>query len=817
VTVVTGWFEKQYRAYLALAERRPFSLVAGFVIVSGLLAWYASGLGIRGDLEDLFPEDTPAVQLARETRKTLNSTSELRILIGSPDRDLNRAVGATLAGRLTAREDDIARVEFSRDIAFFEQQALLFLSIDELQKLETRVSDAIGHAVRKDLGLDDFDDEEAEAAPAAPAERLPSIEELKREHGLDRYGGYFETPDGTVLAVKAFPKFKPADASRTKALNAWIESQLEEMRSAHPEAGLSFAMDGDYSQLTAAVKQITGDALTSGLWSLAFIVIVVIAYFRRVRAVISVALVLFIANAWMLAFAKFSVGYLNIVTSIIVAILNGLGVDYLIHGMSRIDEEFKPGVDLPEARSRGLLGLARPAFNAMLTTAVTLWALMFFDFRGFSQLGLIAGVGLVMALLAFYVVYPPLSAAMNRIVKQKAPKPSSRAHSEGMRPAMRTHPTRGRWVIGIVTVVVAVMAFGSMSVHFDPDMGKFRVADDAAESALKKKYKEAESRTASPALVITEDLAETRRLHRYISEHMKDWPVLEEVASVYAFVPEAQDDKLAIVKEIKRKIDNKYGALEGTAREDADRMKPFLEPHTFDAEALPPWVKEKFTDATGRFGRYVLLYAGGSKANALVAGEIFNQIGAITVPADGVLPAKTFKAAATYFISAEAYNVVKREGPLAAIFGLLAVIVVVMVDFRRVREMLMILGPLIGGFITTLGIMGYAGIPLDLFNIIVLPQIFGIGIDTGTHLAHRLREGGPDLRENLIGTAKAAGVSSLLTVLGFAALIAVRNKGLQSIGWVAVIGVSVTWIFNVVLFAAFYALKDKSPEEVARA
>jgi predicted RND superfamily exporter protein len=815
---VAKWFEQHYVRYLASAARRPFAWLALYLALSAGLAWYAGGLGIRGDLEDLFPEDTPAVRLARETRAILGSTSELRILIGSPDRELNRQVAGALAAKLEARTDDIARVEFHRDIAFFEKNALLFLSTKELQELEERVSNAIGKAVRKDLGLDDFEDEEeAPAEKDAEAERLPDIEEIRKKYGLSSFGGYSETPDGTVIAVKAFPKFKPADASRTRALNAWLEGELATLFAAHPNAKLSYAMDGDYSQLTQAVKQITADAVTAAAWSLVFIVVVVVAYFRRFRAVIVVAVILFVANAWMLAFARVSVGYLNLVTSIIVAILNGMGVDYLIHGMSRVDEEHTPATPLADARRIGLLGLARPVINAMLTTAVTFFALMFFDFRGFSQLGLIAGVGLILALAAFYYVFPPLSAAMDRIWPEKVHHHKVVAAG---RPVAHPRPVRRALPIGLIAVVLGTAAgFGLVvgDLGFDPDMGKFRVQDEAAQSALKTKYKEAEKRTASPALVVTEDLVETERLHRHLEVHKASFGVLEDFASVYSFIARDQAEKLPIVAEIKRKIDNKYKALEGQAKADADTLRAYLEPAAFGPDDLPPWVRAKFTDTQGRFGRYVLLYASGSKANALVADRIQKAIGTIAVPADGDKPARTFTASATYFISAEAYHVVKREGPLGAVVGLIAVILVVLMDFRHLRELVMILSPLMAGFVIMLGVMVVADLPLDLFNVIVLPQIFGIGIDTGTHLAHRLKEGGPKVRANLIATAKAAGISSLLTMLGFAALIAVQNKGLQSIGWVAVIGISISWLVNVLMFAAFHLLigARSKPAEMA--
>ena len=48
--------------------------------------------------------------------------------------------------------------------------------------------------------------------------------------------------------------------------------------------------------------------------------------------------------------------------------------------------------------------------------------------------------------------------------------------------------------------------------HGPAGVGKFRVAEGGAEHALKTRYKEVEKRGASPALVITENLAETRRL-----------------------------------------------------------------------------------------------------------------------------------------------------------------------------------------------------------------------------------------------------------------------------------------------------------------
>ncbi len=824
-----AWVRQLYERYLAFSQRSPWLVLGVLFGVSALFLWVGTGLKVRGDLEDLFPEDTPAVVRAKETRRLLGNTQELRILIGSKDRDLNRTIAQKI-GTFAGSREDVSRVEFRRDVSFFEKNGLLFVSIPDLEDLQTQVSEAIADAVKDDLGLDEgFEAEEAEGAeedkkpkagtadPDAGKTKLPTLEDVKKKHKVEGFNEFFESPDGEVIGVKIYPKFRATDTTKTELLNKALDAELTTVFAAHPDAGLSYVMDGDYSQVTRATQQIMSDMAVSGIWALLGIALVVILFFRRIRALIMVLIVLGLSTVWMMAFAQVAVGYLNLVTSIIFAILFGMGVDFVIHGMSRVDEDHIEGVPLDTAVRTGMLGLARPVFNAMLTTAVTFWALIVFDFRGFSQLGLIAGFGVAFALLIFYLAYPPAATAFNRIWKEKARKrkdshppadqhEAAAAHVGGLStsPPVTRGVKRVAWaMVAFIIALAGVSAYLASDLGFDSDMGKFRVKDNQAENTLKKKYREAETRSASPVLVVTKDLAETERAQRYLAANMERFPIVTEVSSVFSFVPTEQEQKISIIKEIKRKIDNKYGALEGQAKTDADELRRYLTPEVFGAESLPEWVRARFTDTEGRFGRYLLLFTSGHKSNALVSLETQKQVGEIEIPAEGALPAIKLTSSASFYISGEAYSIVKREGPWAALIGLLVVVFVVLFDFRRPRELFMILTPILSGFAITLGLMTLIDMPLDLFNVVVLPQIFGIGIDTGTHLTHRIKEGGPRVVHNVRATAIAAGVSSLLTVVGFASLLPVTNAGLQSIGLLAVLGIGISYVVNVVMFTAF--------------
>ena len=81
-------------------------------------------------LEDLFPDDSPNVQRAREARELLGTVSELRVLIGGATPDDHRSAALKLAERLEAHPEQIGRVDVRRDVSFFEEQALLYLPLD---------------------------------------------------------------------------------------------------------------------------------------------------------------------------------------------------------------------------------------------------------------------------------------------------------------------------------------------------------------------------------------------------------------------------------------------------------------------------------------------------------------------------------------------------------------------------------------------------------------------------------------------------------------------------------------------------------------
>ena len=754
----------------ALTRRYGLALLLVLATAAGAFYWGAE-IPIRSDMENLFPESSPIVQRAKRARGLIGHRSELLVLVGSKDRAVNRQVAAELADRLRGFKQYITSVTYKRDISFFEKQATLYLSIKDLKRLEADVSEAIASVVRAKI-TDDFDDGEEPVEvekKSKKRKRLPSKEEIKRRYKAGALSAYFESPDGQVIGIKAFPNFKPADARKALALTQLIRKESDRLIEKHRALGLTITVEGEYSKFAAAVEQIKIELRLATGVALGAICLILMFFFRRIRAFILVLVPLLVALMWTLLAARGAVGYLNIITAFIFAILLGLGIDFLVHGASRVEEEFNAGRPLKDALIGGLSRLGPAMIGAAMTTVGTFAVLTVFDFRGFSQFGAIAAMGVALCLVAVYVVLPPLTMSLARIRPPRALTTEGPALETGGEAEETLLSTRGARIVLVFFVVLAGAALyaaaAAPGLGFDRNTRGFRPKVSKKASALSTKYrKEAEVRSYAPALVVTGGLEETERLHRHLEAQVKLEPLLESVKSVYSLIPEGQGAKLAIVREIRRKVRNKYDHLDGPTKKDADRLLPHLKPTRFGPADLPEWVRREFTDTRGGFGRYVLLYFTGSKADAGHALKIYNRFGEMKV--DG----KTFHSTASYYILAETYRVMTEEGPRAVLLACLVILILLSLDFRNVRDVLTVFLPLVVSFVLFLGVLAVADIPLNMFNIILLPAIFGIGVDTTIHLVHRLNEG-CGLRRMLRTTGKAAFVSSLTTAAGFLSLL----------------------------------------------
>jgi uncharacterized protein len=193
--------------------------------------------------------------------------------------------------------------------------------------------------------------------------------------------------------------------------------------------------------------------------------------------------------------------------------------------------------------------------------------------------------------------------------------------------------------------------------------------------------------------------------------------------------------------------------------------------------------------SVGKTGRYLLrVYSNHDIWNVNANAEFVYQVRSVDEEATGN-PLQVY----------EASRHLKRSSEKAAWYALLAIIPVVLIDFRRLGHALLAALPMGVGLLQTFGLLGLLDIPLNPANMIVLPLVLGIGMEGGINLIHDLRSQGRRYRGPGNDVVVAVVISALTTMVGFGALMIARHQGLQSLGRVLTIAMGCCLFSSLVL------------------
>ncbi len=269
------------------------------------------------------------------------------------------------------------------------------------------------------------------------------------------------------------------------------------------------------------------------------------------------------------------------------------------------------------------------------------------------------------------------------------------------------------------------------------------------------------------------DEATVRRLHHFLVAYL----------SAGVFVPPHQREKLAVIRDVRRRIAAKRAALPADLRRKVDRWWPYLQvDRPIGARDLPEWVRAQLTERDGRFGRFAILWNRGDKTNYRDAKELHDLFFNLRTPR-GRVPL-----AANYFVLAEAIDTLRADGPVVLTLSLVAVLVVLFVMFRSVAAVVLTAAPLLVAMGWLALFFEVSGLKLNAFSVVAFPLLLGMGIDNGVHLFHRWREA-PHLDSVLAEVGGPILMTSATTFAGFAGLLLANHVGVQTLGLTAAVGI----------------------------
>jgi predicted RND superfamily exporter protein len=392
------------------AHYRPILIVAALAAIVG--GFLTSKLGLQSDLAELLPDDYESVRALDRVKEEVGGTGSLRVVLGTDDFPAAVRFAEEVRPKLLA-SPYVLDVELEREVAFYERNALLYLDTLQLDSLHTAIEDAI-EAERQEINpfmVDDlFGDSEEEEDSAAS--ELEEWEERYREK-LPRE--YYMNEDSTVLVMQVYPAVGRTNLTYNREMRAEVGRIIDEAAPAEIDPGLEILYGGNIQSSIDEYEGVKRDILGTAVWGVTAVFLVIAIYFRSVTAALMIAISLAGSLMWTFGLTYLVIGQLNTITGFLFVILFGLGIDYGIHSFARFREARQDGRPSVEALHDMVCRTGAALGTTALTTAAAFYSLMLMDFRGFSELGFIAGTGMLFAFVGMVVVLPALTLLLDHL------------------------------------------------------------------------------------------------------------------------------------------------------------------------------------------------------------------------------------------------------------------------------------------------------------------------------------------------------------------------------------------------------------------
>jgi len=507
----------------------------------------------------------------------------------------------------------------------------------------------------------------------------------------------------------------------------------------------------------------------------------------------------------------------NVISVAFIPLFVGMGIDLGIQFSVRYRTERRPGWGVAPAAIAAGSTMGRSL--ALAATAIGTGFLAFAPtpYYGVSQLGTIAGLGLLAALVLNLTLLPAL------IGITRPSGANYRRPSAWLTKVDTFQLSHRSLVLTIAVVASAVSAALLPRLQFDFNPMHVRNASAESVATLRDLTRDPES-SPNTLEVIRPNLAAADQL---ASDFRVD-PTVYSARTLSNFIPTEQPEKIAVIADAANLVDLTLSPLtvappptDAEVIDSLDRAAAKLRLVAREQPSLDP-------DASRLADQLAILAQGGRSGRARAAemllpsflmdlGQIRDSlrpypVTMATLPPEIVRQWKTadgrarvsvspngdsnddavlrrFVAAATriapdatgtaLYIQAYARAVVDAFIEAGAL-SFVAICSLLWVVLRRVRDVAITMAPIVLTGLLTMGTCALVGQPLNFANIIALPLLFGIGVAFHIYFVVSWRSGG----SHLLTSSLARGIffSALATATGFGSLWASSQPGIASMG-----------------------------------
>jgi len=788
------------------------------------------------------------------------------IVITSDSIDLAEDAAQRMTDALAQRPELIETIYSPSADPFFEDHALLYMDPVDLEDVIDRLAEAQPAltALTEDPSLRGLMGElqlsveqllEGEELPPGFSRMADRISEVSDSllAGTPRsisWADEFLDQEGEVYRIITVQGKKHFDEDISTARLIGEIRALGEDLGLVPENGVRMRLTGMVPLAHDELETLQSGLALAGAISLTLLTLILTFGVRSLRIIVSTLVTLLVSIIWTTAWAMLSVGEFNLISAAFAVLMIGLGVDFAVHVGLRYEEETRGGVSVTRALARAG-GKTGPSVSlCALTSAIGFLSFVPTPYPGLGSLGIIAGGGMFISLIATFTVFPALLALMRAPSAQQAGRPPLLAN---------IYPVIDRRA---GSVVWAALSLGVLSVMLSSqvrfDFSTLSMRDPASESVqtLRDLQRE-EIVTDYSATVIAENSEEAERM----AEQLEELDLVLEARPPSYYVAGDQEDKLLMIEDaafflesilnppppvppptdlelqesvdaLRRVIsDLPPGMASDSSGQSARRLGEVLdrlarEPDPIaasralealvinDLEERIEWIGRavtvdgvEFEDLPRELRRRSIAPDGRARVAALPTEDVRDPVAlARFVAAVGSVASHATGRPA---VEAGIGEVVVLTFRIAIGISLCVVFTLLVLTLKSFRDAIFVLLPITLAALMTTATSVLIDMPFNMTNVVVIPLIMGLGIDNGIHVFMRFRSGA-SLEEMMISsTPRAVLLSALTTLAAFGSLAVSGHPGMHSIGVLLSFSVIYLVFCTLVVLPAMLALAGR--------
>lgn len=646
--------------------------------------------------------------------------------------------------------------------------------------------------------------------------------------GIDGSGAL--SRDGRMMLLVLWPAQSSSDLIFARNLKQFVGETRDGLLRRNPQwqRNLDIHFSGLHVENAEGTSDVKSDIAWTSLLSFASVMILFFVAFRQPEALLFVAVPLVMGVIWTLGVTSLAIERITQITLTFAAILIGLGLDFSIHLYNRFLEEIRGGNNVEKALREAMHHTGPSIVAGAITTGFGFFGLALTRFVGFRELGLFGGIGIIMSLVAMILTLPPLMVIFaHRSGRMRAP-----VATLGLKKITFTVTSYPRMTVAAGLSIAVFLGLHARNLSFNDD---FRTLSQPSDSYLnmQRRIEKAFQLPSNQVFIVTEDAKLDAALAK--NDKIYDRLMLEDVRYQFLGIESLREihpasttqlDNLRRVaqlplEDIRTRLAewqrnngdvpadifeptlDRLEALQHDARDLIERRQAPIAYGTTDDAAFQQAVQHYVyhDDRRDTYRAITRLYPRPAQWEEQVPQEFLANIRRDLTPEPLVLGNAMF--------AQELKSIIITDLTVVVLMIFASLVLYLLFYFRDAQKAFLAIGPVLFALLSTLGVMHLLGMRLDYLNIIAIPLILGMSVDSSIHLLARFYEGNRrSMREAVERTGRAIVITNLTTIFGFGSLGVASFQGIREIGILSIIGTVGTLFATLILLPAVLQLSD---------